>query len=71
MIRTLRSVARFRRFEPNRAKRRLSRAASVADLWELARRRLPGSTTRQPLALVAGSRAVHTPTMLSAGRKGK
>ena len=41
MIRTLRSVARFRRFEPNRAKRRLSRAASVADLRELARRRLP------------------------------
>ena len=41
MIRTLRSVARFRRFEPSRAKRRLSRAASVADLRELARRRLP------------------------------
>ena len=41
MIRTLRSVARFRRFEPNRAKRRLSRAASVADMRELARRRLP------------------------------
>ena len=41
MIRTLRSVARFRRFEPNRAKRRLSRAASVADLRKLARRRLP------------------------------
>ena len=41
MIRTLRSVVRFRRFEPNRAKRRLSRAASVADLRELARRRLP------------------------------
>ena len=41
MIRTLRSVARFRRFDPNRAKRRLSRAASVADLRELARRRLP------------------------------
>ena len=41
MIRTLRSVVRFRRFEPNRAKRRLSRAASVADLRELARRQLP------------------------------
>ena len=41
MFRTLRSVARIRRFEPNRAKRRLSRAASVADLRELARRRLP------------------------------
>ena len=41
MIRTLRSVARFRRFEPNRARRRLSRAASVADLRELARKRLP------------------------------
>ncbi len=32
---------RFRRFEPDRAKRRLSRAASVADLRELARSRLP------------------------------
>ncbi|WP_419848280.1 alpha-hydroxy acid oxidase [Candidatus Poriferisocius sp.] len=41
MIRTLRSVARFRRFEPKRAKRRLSRAASVVDLREMARRRLP------------------------------
>ena len=41
MIRTLRSVVRFRRFEPNRARRRLSRAASVADLRELARKRLP------------------------------
>ena len=41
MIWTLRSVARFRRFEPNRARRRLSRAASVADLRELARKRLP------------------------------
>ncbi|MCY4257624.1 MAG: alpha-hydroxy acid oxidase [bacterium] len=41
MIRTMRSVVRFRRFEPNRAKRRLSRAASVADLRALARRRLP------------------------------
>ncbi len=35
-------MVRFRRFEPNRAKRRLNRAASVADLRELARRRLPG-----------------------------
>ncbi len=41
MVRTLRSVVRFRRFEPNRAKRKLSRVASVADLRELARRRLP------------------------------
>ena len=41
MMRTLRSVVRFRRFEPNRARRRLARAASVADLRELARRRLP------------------------------
>ncbi|WP_420638673.1 alpha-hydroxy acid oxidase [Candidatus Poriferisocius sp.] len=41
MVRTLRSVVRFRRFEPDRAKRRLSRAASVADLRELARSRLP------------------------------
>ena len=41
MIRTLRSVVRFRRFEPNRARRRLSRAASVADLREQARKRLP------------------------------
>jgi L-lactate dehydrogenase (cytochrome) len=38
---TLRSVARFRRFERDPSERRLARAASVADLRRLARRRLP------------------------------
>ena len=38
---TLRSVVRFRRFELDPVVRRLARAASVADLRELARRRLP------------------------------
>lgn len=33
---------RFRRFERNRTKRRLGSAANVADLREIARRRLPG-----------------------------
>jgi L-lactate dehydrogenase (cytochrome) len=41
MLRSLRSVIRFRRFERDRVLRRLSRAASVDDLRELARRRLP------------------------------
>lgn len=41
MFRTLRSVIRFRRFESDATLRRLARAASVADLREIARRRLP------------------------------
>lgn len=41
MLRTLRSVLRFRRFEWNSALRRLSRAANVADLRAIAQRRLP------------------------------
>ena len=41
-LRTLRSVVRLRRFETDPLRRRLSRAASVADLRRLARRRLPG-----------------------------
>ncbi len=42
MFRTLRSVMRFRRFETDRVKRRLARAASVEDLRRIAKRRLPG-----------------------------
>ena len=42
MFKTMRSVLRFRRFEFSRVKRRLARAVSVADLREIARRRLPG-----------------------------
>ena len=42
IVRTLRSVLRFRRFEKDPVLRRLSRAASVADLRTIARRRLPG-----------------------------
>jgi L-lactate dehydrogenase (cytochrome) len=38
---TLRSVLRFRRIELDPARRRLARAASVGDLREIARRRLP------------------------------
>ena len=41
MIETLRSVLRFRRLELDPAARRLARAASVADLRTIARRRLP------------------------------
>ncbi len=41
MLKTLRSVVRFRKFELNPVVRRLSRCASVEDLRELARRRLP------------------------------
>jgi L-lactate dehydrogenase (cytochrome) len=41
MIETLRSVLRFRRLELDPVARRLARAASVADLREIARRRLP------------------------------
>src|SRR5215467_2020395 len=39
---TLRSVLRFERFETDPVERRLRRAASVADLRRLARRRMPG-----------------------------
>jgi L-lactate dehydrogenase (cytochrome) len=39
---TLRSVVRFGRIETDPVERRLARAASVADLRRLARRRLPG-----------------------------
>ena len=39
--RTLRSVVRFRPIETDRLERRLARAASVADLRAIARRRLP------------------------------
>lgn len=41
MLRTLRSVMRFRRIEWNGDKRRLQGAANVADLREIARKRLP------------------------------
>ncbi len=41
MIETLRSVLRFRRLELDPVTRRLARAASVADLRAIARRRLP------------------------------
>jgi len=41
MIETLRSVLRFRRFEWNAARRRLSRAADVGDLRRIAQARLP------------------------------
>jgi L-lactate dehydrogenase (cytochrome) len=41
MIETLRSVLRFRRVELDSMARRLARAASVADLRAIARRRLP------------------------------
>jgi len=42
MIKTLRSVMQFRPVELDPVERRLSRAASVADLRAIARRRLPG-----------------------------
>ena len=42
MLRTLRSVMRFRKFETDAVLRRLSEAASVADLRRIAQRRLPG-----------------------------
>ena len=42
MLRTLRSVLRFRRFELDPVARRLSRVACVEDLRRVARRRLPG-----------------------------
>ena len=42
IIKTLRSVLRFRRFEFSATKRRLQKAASIEDLRKTARRRLPG-----------------------------
>ena len=42
IIKTLRSVLRFGRFEFNATKRRLQKAASIEDLRKMARRRLPG-----------------------------
>ena len=42
IFRTLRSVLRFREFETDPVLRRLSKAASVADLRRIAERRLPG-----------------------------
>ncbi len=42
MIETLRSVLRFRRFDTDADRRRLSTAASVADLRAIAKKRLPG-----------------------------
>jgi L-lactate dehydrogenase (cytochrome) len=42
MLDTLRSVIRFERFESDPVERRLRRAASVADLRRIAKRRLPG-----------------------------
>jgi L-lactate dehydrogenase (cytochrome) len=42
MLETLRSVIRFERIETDPVERRLRRAASVADLRRIARRRLPG-----------------------------
>jgi L-lactate dehydrogenase (cytochrome) len=42
ILETLRSVIRFERLETNPTERRLARAASVADLRTIARRRLPG-----------------------------
>ena len=41
-IRTLRSVIRFKQIEIDRLERRLAKAASVADLRRIAKRRLPG-----------------------------
>jgi len=42
MLKALRSVAQFKPIELDPVKRRLSRAANVADLRHIARRRLPG-----------------------------
>jgi L-lactate dehydrogenase (cytochrome) len=42
MLKTLRSVVQFKRLETNRIERRLSRAANVEDLRQIAKRRLPG-----------------------------
>src|SRR3954453_19942611 len=42
VVRTLRSVIRFGRMETDPVERRLARAASVADLRRIAKRRLPG-----------------------------
>src|SRR6185437_1843504 len=42
MLETLRSVIRLERIETDPVERRLRRAASVADLRRIAKRRLPG-----------------------------
>lgn len=42
MLKTLRSVLRFRRFEANPDARRLATAADISDLREIAKKRLPG-----------------------------
>ena len=42
MLRSLKDVLRFRRFEKNPAQRRLNKAANIADLRTIAQRRLPG-----------------------------
>src|SRR5436309_4307319 len=42
MLESLRSVIRFGRVETDPVERRLKRAASVADLRRIAKRRLPG-----------------------------
>jgi L-lactate dehydrogenase (cytochrome) len=42
MIKTIRSVVRFKKIETDRVERRLSRVANVEDLRQLAKRRLPG-----------------------------
>ena len=42
MLRTLRSAVRLRRFRLGRTTRHLERAANVADLRRMAKRRLPG-----------------------------
>ena len=42
MLRSLKDVLRFKRFEKNPAQRRLNKAANIADLRTIAQRRLPG-----------------------------
>ena len=42
MLRSLKGVLRFKRFEKNPAQRRLNKAANIADLRTIAQRRLPG-----------------------------
>ena len=41
MLKSLRAVVRFKKFEPDPVKRRLSKVANIEDLRHLARRRLP------------------------------
>ena len=44
MLRSLKGVLRFKRFEKNPAQRRLNKAANIADLRTIAQRRLPGGS---------------------------